>query len=49
MGKILVYATAFGISEKVIKELKIVYPDFDNYDYNIYPTIFIMSHNGLFK
>lgn len=42
--KYLVYATAFGISEKVIKELKIVYPDFDNYDYNIYPTIFIMSH-----
>ena len=40
----LVYATAFGISEKVIKQLKIVYPDFDNYDYNIYPTIFIMSH-----
>lgn len=42
--KYLVYATAFGISEKVIKGLKIVYPDFDNYDYNIYPTIFIMSH-----
>ena len=42
--KYLVYATAFGISEKVIKELKIVYPDFDNYDYSIYPTIFIMSH-----
>ena len=42
--KYLVYATAFGIAEKVIKQLKIVYPDFDNYDYNVYPTLFIMSH-----
>ena len=42
--KYLVYATAFGISEKVLDELKTVYPDFDTLDYNIYPTIFIMSH-----
>lgn len=27
--KYLVYATAFGIADKVIKQLKIVYPDFD--------------------
>ena len=27
--KYLVYATAFGIAEKVIKQLKIVYPNFD--------------------
>ena len=27
--KFLVYATAFGIAEKVIKQLKIIYPNFD--------------------
>ena len=27
--KYLVYATAFGIADKVIKQLKIVYPNFD--------------------
>ncbi len=31
--KFLVYATAFGISKKVIKQLKVVYPEMGNPDY----------------
>lgn len=42
--KFLVYATAFGISEKVIKQLKIVYPDYDSLDYSIYPNMYILMH-----
>ena len=42
--KFLVYATAFGISEKVIKGLKVVYPDYDNLDYSIYPNMYIFMH-----
>ena len=42
--KFLVYATAFGISEKVIEQLKIVYPDYDNMDYSIYPNMYILMH-----
>ena len=34
--KFLVYATAFGISEKVIEQLKIVYPEMFNDDYYDY-------------
>ena len=42
--KFLVYATAFGISEKVIKQLKIVYPNYDSMDYSIYPNMYILMH-----
>lgn len=42
--KFLVYATAFGIAEKVIKQLKIVYPDYDTMDYGIYPSMYIFMH-----
>ena len=42
--KFLVYATAFGISEKVIKQLKIVYPNYDSMDYTIYPNMYLLMH-----
>ena len=42
--KFLVYATAFGISEKVINQLKIVYPNYDDMDYSIYPNMYIFMH-----
>lgn len=42
--KFLVYATAFGIAEKVIKGLKVVYPNYDNLDYSIYPNMYIFMH-----
>lgn len=42
--KFLVYATAFGISEKVIKQLKIVYPEYNNLDYSVYPNMYIFMH-----
>ena len=42
--KFLVYATAFGIAEKVIKQLKVVYPDYDNLDYSVYPNMYIFMH-----
>lgn len=41
--KYLVYATAFGISDKVIEQLKIVYPNFDNLDNNSSSYIYLMS------
>lgn len=42
--KFLVYATAFGISEKVIKQLKIVYPEFNNLDYTVYPHMYMFMN-----
>lgn len=41
----LVYATAFGIADKVIKQLKIVYKDlYDNMDMNNYGYMYLMMH-----
>ena len=42
----LVYATAFGIAEKVIKQLKIVYPEYmDNNNFaNNYATMYLLMH-----
>ena len=41
----LVYATAFGIADKVLKQLKIVYPDIEqNFDINTYTCMYIMLH-----
>lgn len=36
--KYLVYATAFGISKKVMKQLKIVYPELNNMDSSMFTT-----------
>lgn len=44
--KYLVFATAFGISEKVLKQLKVIYPEITNMDsamYNTYSYIYIMN------
>ncbi len=46
--KFLVYATAFGISKQVIKQLKIVYPEINNPDYyrnRDYSYIYFMGDN----
>lgn len=41
--KYLVYATAFGISDKVVKQLKIVYPQMQNLEMNTYTYLYLMS------
>ena len=47
--RFLVYATAFGISEKVIKQLKVAYPQLqdDAYMMNHYRTMYYMHHMDL--
>lgn len=43
----LVYATAFGIANKVIKQLKLVYPEIENMDnFNTTSYIYLMSHTN---
>ena len=42
--KFLVYATAFGIAEKVIKQLKMVYPNFEQLTGNDYTVAYLMMH-----
>ena len=43
--KFLVYATAFGIADKVLKQLKIVYKDvYDSIDMNSYSYMYIAMH-----
>ena len=42
--KYLVYATAFGISEKVLKQLKIVYPNIDELDTSTH--MYFMYHSN---
>ena len=43
----LVYATAFGIAEKVLKQLKNVYPDIDNIDtLNTSTCMYFMYHSN---
>jgi len=42
--KYLVFATAFGIADKVLKQLKLVYPEIENIDaFNTASCIYIMS------
>lgn len=44
--KYLVYATVFGVADKVIKQLKIVYPDFEkNMDLQTYSCMNLMMHS----
>ena len=41
----LVYATVFGIADKVIKQLKLVYPEIENMDnFNTASYVYLMSH-----
>lgn len=43
----LVYATAFGMADKVLKQLKIVYPDFENsINSNTYPYLYLMMNTN---
>lgn len=43
----LVYATVFGIADKVIKQLKIVYPQIEEMDsFNTTSYIYLMSHTN---
>lgn len=48
--KFLVYATAFGIADKVLKQFKIVYPDIENnINVNTYPYMYLMIHTNFSK
>ena len=41
----MVYATAFGIADKVLKQLKIVYPDLENtININDYSYMYLMMN-----
>ncbi len=41
----LVFATVFGIADKVLEQLKIVYPDIENtININTYPHMYLMVH-----
>lgn len=43
--KFLVYATVFGIADKVLKQLKIVYPDIENsMNINTYSSMYLMMN-----
>lgn len=43
--KFLVFATAFGIADKVLKQLKVVYPDIENtINVNTYQYMYLMIH-----
>ncbi len=44
--KYLVYATAFGVADKVLKQLKIAYPQLedDDYMYRHYRTMYYVNH-----
>ena len=45
--KYLVYATAFGIADKVLKQLKTVYPDIDTLDtINTTSSLYFMYHSN---
>ena len=45
--KYLVFATAFGISEKVLKQLKVVYPEITNMDSAMYTYSYIHIMNSV--
>ena len=42
--RFLVYATAFGIAEKVIKQLKLAYPNFEQVTGNDYTMMYLMMN-----
>ena len=42
--RFLVYATAFGIAEKVIKQLKLVYPNFEELTATDYGVMYLALH-----
>jgi len=44
--RFLVYATAFGISEKVIKQLKIAYPNFEQLTGKDYTMMYLMMNTN---
>lgn len=45
--KYLVYATLFGNADKVLEQLKVVYPEFSNEDYMMNTTYFyLIAHTG---
>lgn len=44
--RFLVYATAFGISEKVIKQLKLVYPNFEQLTGKDYTMMYLMMNTN---
>ena len=41
--KYLIYATVFGISDKVVKQLEMVYPQMQNLDNSTYTYMYLMS------
>lgn len=45
--KYLVYATAFGIADKVLKQLRVKYPDLQNIDGNSYAYMHLVYHSTL--
>ena len=45
--KYLVFATAFGISDKVLKQLKVVYPEINNMDSSLYTYSYINLMNSV--
>lgn len=45
--KYLVFATAFGIADKVLKQLKIKYPELQNSDVDNYSYIHMLYHSSL--
>lgn len=44
--KFLVYATAFGIADKVIKQLKLIYPNFTELDATNYTIMYMMMNTN---
>ena len=48
--KFLVYATAFGIADKVLKQLRIIYPNIENsIDINTYTYMYLMLNTDFSK
>ena len=46
----LVYATAFGMADEVIKQLKVKYPEMNNNEYfDHYSTMYLVSHTNFSK
>ncbi len=46
----LVFATAFGISKKVLKQLKVIYPEInDNDKINTYSTLYVMTNMNFYS
>ena len=47
--KYLVFATAFGIADKVLKQLKVKYPEFSNEEYMNTTTYLYLMNRGNFS